>query len=174
MQPLEPSRPGAEFSSADLARVQIGPEEAGRIILQYIQQSQQEAAGPIDAPTALIASLVRNQIAGNVRFQVYTYSLVSGAGAGQIQQILTENPLRKALILAQLTAGGIGSDTHFLFESGPPNSTAISNANFEVKRLTALRASSNNPMSFLPAPINPITVLIQESSNANGLIIEGM
>jgi hypothetical protein len=164
---LAPSPPGQDFAAADVQRAQIGPEEAGRIILQYQQ------AGKSADPTALLAALVKDAAKANSRQIVVPYRLVGGA-QGQIQQLLPENPLRVHLSLWHLS----GVASFYLLEPGPLQATDLPQTDIDAMQTRAL----NNSVGFILAatfefyrvPINAVTVFTNSAATIEGFVIEGV
>lgn len=178
---LQPSQPGPDFSAADLKRVGIGPEDAGRILAQYIQD------GNISDPSALLAALLKSQVRANCRYMVYPFSI--GAVIG-IQQVLPENPLRQTLILNVIQNVDTATPTErgFLFEPGPIAFQGLTAQDAVVYIARALNIdtvdSFVNPgvalapgikaLQLIPPPINAITVINNSGNSFDGLIVEGV
>jgi hypothetical protein len=176
---LQPSPPGPDFSSADVARVAIGPEEAGRILLQYIQQGAQAD------PTALLAAMVKSQVRANCRYIAYPFSLPSSPG---IQQIIGENPIRAALVLniTQPVDVATARERGFLLEPSSETFTLLTAEDAAVYLLrclvtdtivsTVLPAQLSpgiKVFQMMPPPINAISVVNSGVDSIDGVIFEG-
>jgi hypothetical protein len=177
---LPPDSRGQNFSSADVARAGITAEEAGRILLQYIQ------AGQTADPTALLAALVRQQTTRNCRFLIRSIDLPAATG---VQQIAEENPLRAALIInfaRPQGAASLNADTlGILFET----------TSYTFRALTAFEAiamfrrslqplivdggvndtqGGNRTLIFTPPPINAISIINNGVDVVQGVVLEGV
>lgn len=178
---LAPSAPGPDLSAADLQRVGIGPEDAGRIIMQYVQQQAE------NDPVALLAALLKSQVSANCRYIVYPFNITGATG---IQQVVPENPLRKTLLInirdTQDTA--VAFNRGFLFQPGPLQFTALGALELLQYLRIALNTDATNSFilpglattpgikvfQFRPPPTNPITVVTRSGTRFRGVIVEGI
>jgi hypothetical protein len=168
---LKPSPPGYDFRSSDVQRAAIGPEEAGRIILQFLQE------GVTADPTALLAAIVKTSQRRNCRMLIWTYSVgdpTLGNPEYTIKQIVPENPMRKALGFFLLV--GLGSQAYWLLEPGPLQQTFIPVAQGLGMAKRSIKSSlvPGGGYQFFNPPTNAITAMVDEFGYNEGIILEGI
>lgn len=179
---ISPQQPGYEFATGDLARVRIGPRQAAQIIAQYFTDNG--GAGP--DPSLLLAALLKDQLRWTVDYLVTPFRFESTFPEGVYQQIVPENPMRKALWLMHTHNDFFGPEVYFLFEPGPLQPEIISFTKYEEMRKRALDARTFHILTEFPligadakseqffhTPTNPISFFVRPGSDGNGMIIQG-
>lgn len=164
MQPVQikPSAPGAQFSSADLLRATVTPQQAARIILE------QTAQGGLPDAVALLAAMFKEQRKQNAKFQPVPFDLPIWT----LQQVLPENPQRSYLLIQNVG----GADLMVVHETGPLQpqdfSAATAQAYLTIMQTRAIRIISGGNYEPLVAPSNPISIFTL-AAVTNGVVIEG-
>lgn len=174
---LQPTQPNYNFATGDLARVRLGPAEAVKIIMQYMESG---IGGRKPDPTLLLAALLRQQRKKNLYFYVTVWSLINpGFPGGYYQQILDQNLERMTL---QIFINEQIGFPLFLFENGPKQPVGLSVPEYNAirkravflpqKPMDTLGGSPYN--AFFHTPINPVTVVINSPSTVYGTFVEGV
>ena len=83
---MNPSQPGYNFSTADLLRFNVTPQDAARLLAQQTQGGQIPVNQLGDPVNALLAELVRSQRRFNARYGNFAYSLAAWAKLQVLQQ----------------------------------------------------------------------------------------
>lgn len=159
MQQIAPSRPGYNFSSADVARASISPEELGKIILQSAAND----------PTALLAALLKAQVPMNSKYRPVPYNF----SAYSSQLVLAENPKRNYLMIQNVGS----NDLMVIFEDGPAtvqdfSADADSQQLLINQQTRALRVVAGGYFEPLVPPKNSITLFTLNGAT-NGVVIDG-
>lgn len=169
---VPPSRPGYEFSSADLARAEVPREAINRMIGVGVQQMQQTGESP--PPEVLLASIAQKQAVASVRYRIYPFNLATG----RLLQILPENLARKSLLIQFYTGAGLGNNVAILLEQGPTSPAQFDQGPTDSRLNRCLRISTDtnfpNPFQFFMTPVNPVTLITDTDSPIAGVIIEGV
>ncbi len=156
---MDTSRPGYDFSTADLSRASISPDTLGRMILQ---QGMQPDAG------ALLAAILKTQRKNNARFRTATYNFATY----NRQLIFAENMNRSYLIIQNVGSG----DLMLVFEDGPVNledDSAVGSQGLLIGMQTrALRIVAGGYYEPLVPPVNSLTIFTLNGAT-NGVAIEG-
>lgn len=164
---MEPSQPGYNFTTADLAAFNIAPRDAAQLLVAATGGvTGNLGIAPGDTVAALLAELVRSQRRFNALFAPSPFSLA----AWTRQQILAENPLRSYLLIQNVGSG----DVMVLFETASVQPEDLSGATNEltVSQVRAVRIVAGGNYEPLVAPSNPIT-LFTLGTASSGLVIEG-
>lgn len=168
---VAPSKPGYNMAVADLARFDITPLEAARIMAGTTQGQSPTGANVAAAPDpviTLLAQLVKTQRRNNTVYGPLGWSLAAWAKL----QIFTQNALRGYLIIQNVGSG----DLLVLFEGGPVSAQDLSSAGGQTQLTTeqtrAIRIVAGGYYEPQVAPSNPITIFTLGTAS-NGVAIEG-
>lgn len=161
---LQPSRPGYNFSAADLVRANITPEELGRMIALRQQSPENYSYDAMQ----LLAALLKSQKPANALYKPSAFSFATY----RKQMLFAENPNRNYLIIQNVGGG----DLMVVFESGETNvadySAAADQAQLTGLQTRALRIVAGGYFEPLTPPKNPITIFTLNTAT-NGVAIEG-
>lgn len=166
---MKPSPPGYNFSTADLLRFNVTPEEAARLLAREtgggaVPVNQLENPIP-----ALLAELVRAQRRFNARYGNFAWSLAAWAKI----QLLQQNPLRAYMLIQNVGSG----DLMVLFESGPASAQDLSGASGQaqltVEQSRAVRIVAGGNYEPLVAPSTEVTIFTLGTAT-QGVVIEGV
>lgn len=146
LYPVVPSRPGYDFTAADLKAADYSPESLGRLILDIENGMTVEG---------LLAAILKSQKKSNSKYTIIPFSLA----VWQKQQLTGFDPIRNFLLI-QVVGNG---DLMTTFEAGNP---AIEDFSATADSQNVLLNLQNQALgivsggSFFPdtVPINPITV----------------
>lgn len=165
---VPPSQPGYDLSIADLGSAEMGNLAIGHTIATGIQQMQQNGGEP--DPLMLLAQMLKKQSVSATKYRIMPFSLATG----RIQQILPENPFRKALLIVPDPALEIAvylsegpTDVDVPFDG--PNDVRLKSS-FKL----VLDTTFPQPFQFFVAPTNPITLITAYDMPVTGVIIEGV
>ncbi len=170
MDTITPSRPGYAFSTADLARADVSPLEAARLIVANREAAAQVAGdGGADPELKLIlAAMLRAMKRANCRYQPFPFDFPIWTQ----QQVLTSNPLREYLMIQNVGNG----DLLVVFEETSVTATDFSAASAQSqltnKQTRALRIVSGGYFEPLTPPTNAISIFTLNAAT-NGIVIDG-
>ncbi len=147
-----------DLSTADLQKATITNEVLNRMIAPSV------ISGEFPDTSALLASILKNQLKANSKYRIYPFSIT----AGNWLQILPDNPDRTGLLVASLGGG----DVSVLLEQ-----TTITQAPLDAATLArafVLLGSITTPFEFWSVPSNPVTIAANTGTGAIGVILEGV
>ena len=171
---MQPSRPGYNFTVADLLNFDISPLEAAKIMVAAsggapANLSGDAAAGlQVDPIVALLAGILKSQKRSNAQYGPFAWQLTLWS---QIQ-VLTQNAVRSYLLIQNVGSG----DLMVLFEGGPSSvqdmSSAAGQNELTVKQTRAIRVVAGGNYEPLMPPSNAITIFTIGVAT-QGVCIEG-
>lgn len=164
---MQPSRPGYNFSTADLEAYGISPREAARILVQATGgEPGSLQAEPGDLIVALLAQLAKSQRRANAVFAPIPFSLATYTR----QQMLSSNPRRSWLMIQNVGS----NDLMVAFETAQltPENLSGNTSELTNQQQRSLRIVAGGYFEPLVAPSNAITLFTLNGAT-NGVIVEG-
>ena len=166
---MNPSQPGYNFTTADLQRFNITPEDAARLLARETQGGAVPVNQLENPITALLAEMVRAQRRFNARYGSFGWSLAAWAKL----QLLQQNPLRAYMLIQNVGSG----DLMVLFESGPASAADLSStggqAQLTVEQTRAVRIVAGGNYEPLVAPSTEVTIFTLGTAT-QGVVVEGV
>lgn len=166
-----------DLTTADLQRAVVTQDALGRIITRYSQQAAQQGGQGMASNdyeiTALLASIARNAVPANCRYNVYSASFDiqnNEPGFGYMQQMLPQNLARKYLAVefqSPINAPATADYGNYsvLFEETNINGTDIfdpQTSNLLARSLRLIKGTLLVPgvMVFTPPPTNAVSIIV--------------
>lgn len=160
---IQPSPPGYEFSTADLARATIAPEKVASFIARKVAGDDS-----VSDVAALLAAIVRYGFKQSTYAQLVPFTLP----AWHIIQLQGGDEYRNYLELQNVGGG----DLMVIFDAGNNQIQDLSSAqgqtDLTLKQAYALRVIAGGSYSPYVAPVNPVT-LFTLGTATNGVLAVG-